>query len=155
MIIGRTNSPWSLVVRGVPTRASFLHADLSLTRAEVDLFCLTVLVTDSFVGALPALFIAGVGAAFQTPAGSKTVMTWVPIEQRGMAMGVHQTGIPLGGALLPFIALHRRLAHRGREQWPGLLRECGAVSARLPKNCFYVRTRHDGELRACCRRVEN
>ena len=85
----------------------------------VGLFCLAVLVTDSFLGALLALFFAGVGAAFQTPAGSKTVMTWFPIEQRGMSMGVRQTGIPLGGALLPFNALHRRLAHRGRERWPG------------------------------------
>ncbi len=75
----------------------------------VGVFCLAVLATDSFVGALLALFCAGVGAAFQTPAGTKTVMTWFPIDQRGMAMGVRQTGIPLGGALaaalLPIIAL--------------------------------------------------
>ena len=115
----------------------------------VGLFCLAVLVTDSFLGALLALFFAGVGAAFQTPVGSKTVMTWFPIEQRGMSMGVRQTGIPLGRALLPFNALHRRLAHRGRERWPGLLRECGAVSVRLPKNRFYVRTRHDVDLFRC------
>jgi MFS family permease len=75
----------------------------------VGVFCLAVLATDNFEGALLALFFAGIGAAFQTPAGSKTVMLWFPIEQRGMAMGVRQTGIPLGGALaaalLPAIAL--------------------------------------------------
>ena len=75
----------------------------------VGVFCLGVLATNSFHGALLALFCAGIGAAFQTPAGSKTVMLWFPIAQRGMAMGVRQTGIPLGGALaaalLPVIAL--------------------------------------------------
>ena len=74
----------------------------------VGLFGLTVLGTDTFVTALLALFCAGIGGAFPTPAGSKTVMAWFPIQQRGMAMGVRQTGIPLGGALaaasLPFIA---------------------------------------------------
>lgn len=74
----------------------------------VGLFCMTVLGTHTFVTALIALFFAGIGGAFPTPAGSKAVMAWFPIQQRGMAMGVRQTGIPLGGALaaatLPFIA---------------------------------------------------
>lgn len=74
----------------------------------VGLFCMTVIATHTFVTALIALFFAGIGGAFPTPAGSKTVMAWFPIHQRGMAMGVRQTGIPLGGALaaatLPFIA---------------------------------------------------
>lgn len=74
----------------------------------VGLFCMTVLGTQTFVTALLALFFAGIGGAFPTPAGSKAVMAWFPIQQRGMAMGVRQTGIPLGGALaaatLPFIA---------------------------------------------------
>ncbi len=74
----------------------------------VVLFCLTVLGTHTFHTALVALFCAGIGGAFPTPAGSKTVMAWFPIRQRGLAMGVRQTGIPLGGALaaatLPFIA---------------------------------------------------
>ncbi len=74
----------------------------------VGVFCMTVIGTHTFVTALIALFFAGIGGAFPTPAGSKTVMAWFPIHQRGMAMGVRQTGIPLGGALaaatLPFIA---------------------------------------------------
>lgn len=74
----------------------------------VGLFCMTVIATHTFATALLALFCAGIGGAFPTPAGSKTVMAWFPLRQRGMAMGVRQTGIPLGGALaaatLPFIA---------------------------------------------------
>jgi MFS family permease len=74
----------------------------------VGLFCLTVAGTQGFFTALLALFAAGMGASFPTPAGSKAVMSWFPVEKRGMAMGVRQTGIPVGGALaaasLPAIA---------------------------------------------------
>jgi MFS family permease len=92
---------WVVDVRG--ERAALVWGNVL-----VGLFCLTVLGTHSFVTALIALFGAGIGGAFPTPAGSKAVMAWFPIRQRGMAMGVRQTGIPLGGALaaatLPFIA---------------------------------------------------
>ena len=53
--------------------------------------------TQTFVTALLAFFAAGVGSAFPTPAGSKAVMGWFPLAQRGTAMGIRQTGIPLGG----------------------------------------------------------
>ena len=73
------------------------------------LFCFAMLGTSSFAAALAVLFMAGVGGAFPTPAGSKTVMGWFPPALRGTAMGIRQTGIPLGGALaaalLPAIAL--------------------------------------------------
>jgi MFS family permease len=75
----------------------------------VGMFCLTVAATQGFLTALLAMFAAGMGAAFLTPAGSKAVMTWFPVETRGMAMGVRQTGIPIGGALsaatLPALAI--------------------------------------------------
>jgi MFS family permease len=74
----------------------------------VGVFCLTVAATQGFLTALLAMFAAGMGAAFPTPAGSKAVMSWFPVAKRGMAMGVRQTGIPIGGALaaasLPAIA---------------------------------------------------
>ena len=73
------------------------------------LFCFAMLGSSSFEAALAVLFMAGVGGAFPTPAGSKTVMGWFPPALRGTAMGIRQTGIPLGGALaaalLPAIAL--------------------------------------------------
>jgi MFS family permease len=75
----------------------------------VGFFCVCVLATDSFPAALAVLFGAGIGGAFPTPAGSKAVMGWFPLHQRGTAMGIRQTGIPAGGALaaalLPAIAL--------------------------------------------------
>jgi MFS family permease len=75
----------------------------------VGITCIAILLTHSFYSALGMFFLAGVGAAFATPAGSKTVTRWFPPVQRGTAMGLRQTGIPIGGALaaaiLPFIAL--------------------------------------------------
>lgn len=75
----------------------------------VGCFCFTMLGTDSFLTALLVMFCAGIGGAFPTPAGGKAVMGWFPLHQRGTAMGIRQTGIPVGGALaaalLPAIAL--------------------------------------------------
>lgn len=75
----------------------------------VGFFCLCVLGTHGFPAALAVFFAAGIGGAFPTPAGSKAVMGWFPLHQRGTAMGIRQTGIPAGGALaaavLPAIAL--------------------------------------------------
>ncbi|MBI3757141.1 MAG: MFS transporter [Deltaproteobacteria bacterium] len=75
----------------------------------VGVFCFAVTLTQGFLAALVVLFAAGLGASFPTPAGSKAVMAWFPAAKRGMAMGVRQTGIPVGGALaaaiLPTIAV--------------------------------------------------
>ncbi len=54
------------------------------------------------------LFLGGAGYSASQPGGSKVVASWFPPYQRGFAMGVRQTGLPLGGALaaaiLPAIA---------------------------------------------------
>lgn len=75
----------------------------------VGVFCIAIVLTHGFYSALLMLFAAGMGGAFPTPAGSKTVMNWFPPALRGTAMGIRQTGIPMGGALaaagLPLIAV--------------------------------------------------
>jgi len=54
------------------------------------------------------LFIYGVGYAAVTPAGSHAILFFFDRRQRGTAMGIRQTGVPLGGVLgaimLPFVA---------------------------------------------------
>jgi MFS family permease len=51
----------------------------------------------------------GAGYAASTPAGGRAVLAWFD-RDRGFAMGVRQTGVPVGGligaAVLPFAALH-------------------------------------------------
>jgi predicted MFS family arabinose efflux permease len=66
----------------------------------------------AFVSSYPMLLlvlaIGGIGYATAQPGGSKVVAMWFPDAQRGMAMGIRQTGLPLGGAVaaatLPAIA---------------------------------------------------
>jgi predicted MFS family arabinose efflux permease len=48
---------------------------------------------------LVAAFILGLGTGVQNPAGSAAVMRWFPPRRRGFAMGIRQTGVPVGGVL--------------------------------------------------------
>jgi MFS transporter, ACS family, hexuronate transporter len=84
-----------------------------------------VLILSGVLGALAALAVAvsngfwalvlsclgiGLGNGIQNPAGSAAVMRWFPQHQRGLAMGIRQTGVPIGGILAagvaPLLALH-------------------------------------------------
>ncbi len=51
----------------------------------------------------------GAGYAASTPAGGRAILTWFD-RDRGFAMGIRQTGVPVGGLIgalvLPFAALH-------------------------------------------------
>jgi predicted MFS family arabinose efflux permease len=54
------------------------------------------------------LVLTGAGASSPTPAGSRAIQRWFPTAKLGFALGVRQTGIPLGGfigaLLLPAVA---------------------------------------------------
>jgi len=56
-----------------------------------------------------AMFAFGAGYAAATPAGGRAILAWFD-RDRGFAMGIRQTGVPLGGLtgalLLPFVAIH-------------------------------------------------
>jgi predicted MFS family arabinose efflux permease len=54
---------------------------------------------DSYVVLLGVFTLAGAGYATAQPGGSKVVAAWFPASERGVAMGIRQTGLPLGGAL--------------------------------------------------------
>lgn len=50
------------------------------------------------------LFLGGLGWSVLNPATGKAVVEWFPARERGLAMGIKQTGLTLGGiagALLP------------------------------------------------------
>ena len=55
-----------------------------------------------------ALLIIGAFSATPTPAGGKLILLAFPRRRRGLAMGIRQTGIPIGGfiaaLLLPWVA---------------------------------------------------
>jgi predicted MFS family arabinose efflux permease len=54
---------------------------------------------ESYVVLLVVFTVAGAGYATAQPGGSKVVAAWFPAHERGVAMGIRQTGLPLGGAL--------------------------------------------------------
>jgi MFS family permease len=54
---------------------------------------------DTFGMLLLCLFLIGVGYSTAQPGGSKAVFHWFPARERGLAMGVRQAGLPLGGAI--------------------------------------------------------
>jgi len=64
--------------------------------------------SDTYAMVLLLLFLGGAGYAASQPGGSKVVAHWFSARQRGLAMGIRQTGLPLGGAaaaaILPRLA---------------------------------------------------
>lgn len=70
------------------------------------------------------LLLAGTGYATSQPGGSSAVAGWFTGRRRGLAMGIRQTGLPLGGAaaaaILPTVA--------DRVGWQTALAAAGAVA---------------------------
>lgn len=79
---------------------------------------------------LALLVLAGVAGASATPAGGRLVLLAFPRHRHGLALGIRQTGIPLGGlvaaGLLPW------MAHRTDWRWSLLLGAGVAVVALVP-----------------------
>ncbi|MEV7013657.1 MFS transporter [Streptosporangium sp. NPDC051022] len=55
-----------------------------------------------YVSLLVVLLIVGAGYSTIQPGGSKSVASWFDTRQRGLAMGIRQAGLPLGGVLAAF-----------------------------------------------------
>lgn len=56
-------------------------------------------VSNSFIGLLCCLVVVGIGYSSTQPGGSKSIVAWFDPRQRGLAMGIRQAGLPLGGAI--------------------------------------------------------
>ena len=52
-----------------------------------------------FNGLLFVLLLIGMFYSVSQPGGSKVILKWFRKENRGLAMGIRQAGIPIGGAL--------------------------------------------------------
>jgi MFS family permease len=78
----------------------------------------------------PLLFLAGVAGSSSTPAGGRLVLNAFPRTRHGLALGIRQTGIPLGGliaaAILPWVA------HRSSWRWSLLVGAGIAVLCVIP-----------------------
>ncbi|GAB6155001.1 MFS transporter [Desulfosporosinus burensis] len=91
LLAGRAVDIWGekkvLVVGGLTTGGAILLASFA----------------NSFPMLIALLMFTGLWAATSTPAGSKAIMTWFPFSQRAMALGIRQTGVPLGGMVAALI----------------------------------------------------
>ncbi|MDA7025738.1 MFS transporter [Bacillus sp. CLL-7-23] len=83
----------------------------------------------SFFSLLIILLFTGVWYGTAQPGGSSVILKWFPHKNRGMAMGIRQTGTPLGGAIaaitLPTIFFHYGL--NGAILGQGLVAMIGGV----------------------------
>ncbi|HZT53692.1 MAG TPA: MFS transporter [Gaiellaceae bacterium] len=103
---------------------------------------------------LPALVLllalAGVASAASTPAGGRLVLLAFPRNRRGLALGLRQTGIPIGGlvaaVLLPWIA--------HLEGWRWSLAAGGAITVLTVAPLLVSRAQRwdEGEAAAAARR---
>ena len=54
---------------------------------------------DSFSGAVAGTVVMGFGYSIVNPSTAKGILTWFSARRRATAMGVKQTGVPIGGVL--------------------------------------------------------
>lgn len=78
----------------------------------------------TYAAILALLLLGGTGYATAQPGGSSAVAGWFTGRRRGLAMGIRQTGLPLGGALAA--ALLPTLAQR--HGWQAALVVAGGVA---------------------------
>lgn len=96
--------PWGLLADRVGERPVVA---VGMTGAAIALGIAAMTTSALALGA--ALFVAGAFGASATGATGRAVMAWFPRTERGLALGVRQMGIPLGGGIaaltLPALAL--------------------------------------------------
>ncbi|MFV8516528.1 MFS transporter [Bacillus sp. SBS7] len=77
-------------------------------------FLLTNIV-NGFNGLLFVLLLVGMFYSVSQPGGSKVILKWFPKENHGLAMGIRQAGIPIGGALagvlIPFFTIQYNVTY--------------------------------------------
>jgi len=66
-------------------------------------------------GLLFVLLLVGMFYSVSQPGGSKVILKWFSKENRGLAMGIRQAGIPIGGALagvlIPFLKIQYNVTY--------------------------------------------
>src|SRR5262245_41518299 len=93
------------------------------------LAALAIARSSSYWSLIASCLLLGLGNGVQNPAGSAAIMRWFPPRQRGVAMGIRQTGVPLGGILAASLAPALALAYGWRTVYifGGLVTFAGAV----------------------------
>lgn len=82
---------------------------IGLGSTLLGLSILAVTTATGFMELLSILSLVGIFYSTAQPGGSKVIMKWFPKNLRGLAMGIRQAGIPIGGAMagaiIPFVTI--------------------------------------------------
>ena len=78
------------------------------------LIIMMVYFTSSIFSLVPVLLLLGVPFGSATPAGSKAVAGWFEQRERGTAMSIRQTGVPVGGTIAALVLPSLGLAYGWR-----------------------------------------
>lgn len=76
-----------------------VRATLAAGLAVIGLMIAVASVADGLGAILGCLVVAGFGFSVLNPATGKAVLDWFPPRRRGVAMGIKQTGLTLGGVV--------------------------------------------------------
>ncbi|WP_129111155.1 MFS transporter [Bacillus toyonensis] len=72
-------------------------------------------IVNGFNGLLFVLLLVGMFYSVSQPGGSKVIIKWFSKENRGLAMGIRQAGIPIGGVLagvlIPLLVIKYNLSY--------------------------------------------
>lgn len=72
-------------------------------------------IVNGFNGLLFVLLLIGMFYSVSQPGGNKVILKWFRKENRGLAMGIRQAGIPIGGALagvlIPFLTVQYNMTY--------------------------------------------
>jgi MFS family permease len=94
---------------GVLTDRFGERAMVAVSGAIMTVALVLAVLVPSYVWLVGCMFVYGAGYAASTPAGGRAILLWF-VRDRGVAMGIRQTGVPLGGLIgalaLPLAALH-------------------------------------------------
>jgi sugar phosphate permease len=81
---------------------------ISIGLALASAFLLIAATADDFVRLVVIVTLAGMAGAAVNAATGRAVMSWFPASERGLALGIRQTAVPVGGGLgaliLPLLA---------------------------------------------------
>ena len=113
---------------------------------------------DSFWGLYALLFVSGAAGASVNAATGRAVMGWFEASERGLALGIRQAAVPVGGLLgaivLPFLSVTQAYASLGAFCLVAalgsalLIRDPPALGRRLEKVDWTVRDRRLWRLSA-------
>lgn len=98
-----------LLLAGYWTERFGVRKMMSLGLTAAGMVMLTMALVGAFLQAVVVMFVVGLCRGLVQPGASKAIMDWFPARERATAMGIKQTGYPVGAMLmaatLPALAL--------------------------------------------------